>query len=433
MSSGDARKKNAVEKLFALVDCNNFYASCERVFNPALRHKPVVVLSNNDGCVIARSEEAKALGIRMGVPAFEIESLLSAHGVMVFSSNYALYGDFSSRVMATLAALVPSMEIYSIDEAFLDLTGISPEEAEALAQRIRKTVLKHTGIPVGIGVAPTKTLAKIANHLAKKNKMPVCLLKGEEEITEVLQQTPVGEVWGIGRQYSAKLTARGIITAYDLSRAPEEWVRREMTVTGLRTRQELCGISCLALEEAVPARQAICTSRSFGKPQGEPGPLEEAIATFATMCAAKLRRGKSAATQMMVFIHTNAFRTDQPQYARNRVITLATPTNDSILLVKAAVEALRAIYRPGYLYKKAGVIVTGLVPEGEVQQDLFSSAETGKHRKLMESLDEVNRRYGRQTLQVATQGTTRKWRLRQEKLSPGYTTRWSDLMEIRLT
>ncbi len=432
MTSGDAGTPKGGGKLFALVDCNNFYASCERVFNPALRNRPVVVLSNNDGCVIARSEEAKQLGIRMGVPAFEIEPLLTAHGVAVFSSNYALYGDFSSRVMTTLGALAPSMEVYSIDEAFLDLTGIAPEEAMALAHRIRRTLLKNTGIPVSIGLAPTKTLAKIANHFAKKNNIPAYLLDTEEKITELLRATPAGEVWGIGKKYAALLAAHGMVTAYDLSRAPEGWVRKNMTVTGLRTRQELCGLSCISMEEAAPARQAICTSRSFGTSQEALEPLEEATATFATVCAAKLRREKCAATQLLVFIHTNAFRSDQPQYARNRVITLTSPTNDSIQLVKAAVEALRAIYRKGYLYKKAGVIVMGLVPEGQVQKDLFSGEDSGRQRKLMESLDQLNRRYGRGTLQIATQGTTRQWRLRQEKLSPAYTTRWSELMEIRL-
>lgn len=430
MASGIVCPKGAVSRLYALVDCNNFYASCERVFQPSLWCRPVVVLSNNDGCVIARSQEAKQLGIKMGVPAFEIEGLLADHQVAVFSSNYALYGDFSSRVMSTLASFVPSMEIYSIDEAFLDLTGIRPAEAMDLAQKIRRTVVKNTGIPVGIGLAPTKTLAKIANHRAKKMQVPVYYPDTEEKVEALLRETPVREVWGIGRQYAAKLESHGIATAYDLSQAPEEWVRKQLTVTGLRTRQELCGLSCLSLEEATPGRQAICTSRSFGKTQTAPEPLAEAVATFATTCAAKLRREKSAASQIMVFIHTNAFRADQPQYARNRTVTLTTPTNNTLELVTAAVEALYAIFREGYGYKKAGVIVTGLVPEQEVQQNLFSSGGNEKQRKLMASLDQVNLRYGRETLQVATQGTTRKWRLRQERLSPAYTTRWSELFEI---
>ncbi len=368
----------------------------------------------------------------MGVPAFEIESLLISHQVEIFSSNYALYGDFSSRVMSILAQFSPSMEIYSIDEAFLDLTGISEAEAEKMAFRIRKTVLQSTGIPVSIGVAPTKTLAKIANHLAKKQGNHVSVLNSGEKITAALQETPVGEIWGIGKQYSKLLNQHGILTAYDLSRTSESWIRKNMTVTGVRTRQELTGISCLSVDEVVPARQAICTSRSFGEPQGDVIQLEEAVATFTVRCAGKLRKQQTAASQLMVFIHTNAFRPDQPQYARNRVISLPTPTNNSLELVRYAVEALRSIFREGYLYKKAGVIVTGLLPEKEIQGNLFSAPGNEKGQQLMASLDQVNRRFGQETLKVATQGIARKWRLRQEKLSPGYTTRWGELMEIHL-
>jgi DNA polymerase V len=418
--------------MFALADCNNFYASCERVFNPALRNRPVVVLSNNDGCVIARSSEAKQLGIRMGVPAFQIEKLLSDHHVAVFSSNYALYGDLSLRVMNTLASFVPSMEIYSIDEAFLDFSGIAAEKILPLAQEIRKTVMRDTGIPVGIGIAPTKTLAKIANHVAKKTPDSVCFLKSDEEIMRVLKETPVGDIWGIGKQYASLLNRHGIETAYDLSKAPDNWIKKNLTVVGLRTKKELAGISFLSLDEVVPDKKAICTSRSFGQPQTELTELEEAVSTFAVRCAEKLRRQQSAASQIMVFIHTNAFRSDLPQYARNRVIDLPSPTNSSIELVKHAVEALQSIYRKGYSYKKAGVIVTGLVPEQEIQQDLFSEARDNRHKKLMESMDEINRNSNRPLIQIATQGSGRKWKLRQEKLSPGYTTRWGEIMEIRV-
>jgi DNA polymerase V len=418
--------------MFALADCNNFYASCERVFNPALRNRPVVVLSNNDGCVIARSAEAKQLGIRMGVPAFQIEKLLTDHQVAVFSSNYALYGDLSLRVMNTLASFVPSMEIYSIDEAFLDFSGIGAEKILPLAQEIRKTVMRDTGIPIGIGIAPTKTLAKIANHLAKKSSGSICFIHSDEEITQVLKETQVGEIWGIGKQYTAFLNRHGIETAYDLSRAPDNWIKKNLTVVGLRTKKELTGISCLSLDEIVPDKKAICTSRSFGNPQTGLPELEEAVSTFAVRCAEKLRRQKSAASQIMVFIHTNAFRSDLPQYARNRVIDLSSPTNSSIDLVKQSVEALRSIYRKGYSYKKAGVIATGLVPEQEIQQDLFSEAGDSRHKKLMESMDEINRYSYRPLIQIATQGTGRKWKLRQEQLSPKYTTRWNEIMEIRV-
>jgi DNA polymerase V len=417
--------------MYALADCNNFYTSCERVFNPSLRKRPVVVLSNNDGCVIARSSEAKQLGIRMGIPAFEIEKLLSENRVAVFSSNYALYGDLSARVMNTLASFVPSIEIYSIDEAFLDFSGIPDEQIEPLALRIRQTVLKNTGIPIGIGIAPTKTLAKIANRLTKNKSEAVCCLRENQQILQALQETQVGDVWGIGKQYARFLIQHGIVSALDFTKAPDDWIRKNMTVAGLRTKKELAGISCLSPEEMVPDKKAICTSRSFGTPQADILQLEEAVATFTVRCAEKLRSQQSSASQIMVFIHTNAFRSDLPQYARNRVISLSPPTNNSIVLVKTAIEALHSIFRNGYLYKKAGVIVTGMVPEKEIQQDLFSETESLKLQKLMKSMDTLNRKRG-QAVKIATQGTGRKWKLRQEQLSPAYSTRWKEIMEIRI-
>ena len=416
--------------MYALADCNNFYASCERVFNPSLRNSPVVVLSNNDGCVIARSSEAKKLGIRMGIPAFEIDKLLTDNKVAVFSSNYSLYGDLSTRVMNTLASFVPSMEIYSIDEAFLDFSGIPEEMIEPLALKIRQTVLKNTGIPIGIGIAPTKTLAKIANRLTKTKSETVCFLQDDRQIIQALQETQVGDIWGIGKQYAGLLNQHGIVTALDFTEAPDDWIRKNMTVVGLRTKKELSGISCISSEEIIPDKKAICTSRSFGTPQTDILQLEEAVATFTARCAEKLRTQRSAASQIMVFIHTNAFRSDLPQYARNRVIGLSPPTNNSITLVKTAMEALHSIFRNGYLYKKAGVIVTGMVPEREIQQDLFSETESRKLQKLMESMDTLNRKRG-PAVKIATQGTGRKWKLRQEQLSPAYSTRWKELMEIK--
>jgi DNA polymerase V len=415
--------------MFALADCNNFYASCERVFNPGLRNRPVVVLSNNDGCVIARSAEAKQLGIRMGVPAFQIEKLLSDQQVAIFSSNYALYGDLSVRVMNTLASFVPSIEIYSIDEAFLDVSGIATADLEPQALRIRQTVLKNTGIPIGIGIAPTKTLAKLANRMSKKTKESVFLLRNETDIREVLAGTSISDIWGIGSQHARFLNQHGIMTALDLTVAPDEWVRKNMTVVGLRTKKELEGISCISMEEMVPDKKAICTSRSFGVPQKELHQLEEAVATFTVRCAEKLRQQHSAATKIMVFIHTNAFRADQPQYARNRVITLSPHTSNSPEMVKAAMIALRSIFRKGYLYKKAGVIVTDFVPETEIQQELFAEQTSPKMKKLMESVDKLNRE-NKTAVKIATQGTGREWKLRQEKLSPGYSTRWKEIMEI---
>ncbi len=417
---------------FALVDCNNFYASCERVFNPALRNLPVVVLSNNDGCIIARSTEAKQLGIKMGVPAFQIEKILTENQVAVFSSNYVLYGDLSMRVMNILGTFTPTMEIYSIDEAFLDLTGVQTGPVEEFGLLIRKKVLKNTGIPVTIGIGPTKTLAKIASHRAKLFSLPVMNLDNGDTIREVLKLTATGEVWGIGKQYTKLLSNRGIVTAWDLVNAPDAWIRKNLTVAGLRTKKELTGVSCLEMEDVPVSKKAICTSRSFGEAQTGIEPLEEAVATFASRCAEKLRRQQSAASQLMVFIHTNAFRPELPQYAKNRVVSLPIPSNSSIDLVKYAVDALHAIFLKGYLYKKAGVVVTGLVPEREIQQNLFSSREQEKQHKLMASLDAMNQRMGPDAIRIATRGTGRKWRLRQEKRSPRFTTRWNEIMEIRL-
>lgn len=420
-----------IQNLFALADCNNFYASCERVFNPSLRNMPVVVLSNNDGCVIARSSEAKNLGIRMGVPAFEIEKILNENLVAVFSSNYPLYGDLSMRVMNILSAFTPSLEIYSIDEAFLDLTGLMIPSVREYALKIRQTVLKSTGMPVSIGIAPTKTLAKIANHQAKLTSSPVIILDSEDDIMRVLKETGVKEIWGIGKQHTKFLNSHGIMTAFDFIHAPDPWIRKNMTVVGLRTKQELAGKSCLEIEDLVQPKKAICTSRSFGSMQTDVEPLEEAVASFASHCAEKLRRQKSVASQLMVFIHTNAFRTDLPQYVRNRVISLPVSTNSSIELVKYSIDALHSIFRKGYQYKKAGVIVTGLMPESEIQQNLFTDPQDDRQKKLMQSMDLMNRKMGHQAVKIATQGSGRRWKLRQEKLSPCYTTRWSELLEIR--
>lgn len=418
-------------KIFALADCNNFYVSCERVFNPALRNRPVVVLSNNDGCVIARSEEAKQLGIRMGVPAFTIEKVLVENRVAVFSSNYALYGDLSGRVMNQLATFAPEMEIYSIDEAFLDLTGILTDSLHDYVTDIRNTVLRNTGIPVSIGVGPTKTLAKLANHYAKKNKLPVTLLREESDIWEILKKTEVDEIWGIGKQHARFLQQHGIGTAADLVNAPGPWVKKNLSVTGLRTKKELCGLSCIDIDKAPPSSKAICISRSFGTPQTEKEPLAEAVATFAAGCSKKLRNEHSVASRIMVFIHTNAFRNDQPQYAKNIVIELLSPTNSSVEMVKQAVRGLDLIFRTGFLYKKAGVIVMDILPAEAIQQNLFSAGKDEKQRRLMESLDRVNLKMGKDILKIATQGTTRSWKLRQERLSPAYTTRWNELLEIK--
>ncbi len=419
--------------MFALADCNNFYVSCERVFNPALNGKPVVVLSNNDGCIISRSNEAKALGIKMAQPAFKIADLIERNQVAVFSSNYTLYGDMSRRVMTTLAAFTPEIEIYSIDEAFLNLAGI-PDKLEDYARTMRQTVLKNTGMPVSVGIGPTKVLAKIANHCAKKRPETngVLVLDSPAKIGATLRTIEVGDVWGIGRQYTAMLQSFKVKTAWDLTQMPDSWVKKKMTIVGLRIKKELEGEPCLEMELLPTAKKAICTSRSFGELQTELEPIHEAVANFASSCAAKLRQQKTCAKTIMVFIHTNSFKPNDPQYARNIVYKLPVATNSSIELIKYALALLDLIYQEGFRYKKAGVIVSEIVPETRVQCSLFDGVDRVKQDALMHAMDEINARFGSNAVKIATLGTGAQWKLRQEKLSPCYTTRWSDIIKIKV-
>ena len=418
--------------MYAIVDCNNFYASCERVFNPKLIGKPVVVLSNNDGCVIARSNEAKALGIEMGAPAFFMEELLKKHKVAVFSSNYTLYGDMSQRVMKLLANFAQEVEIYSIDEAFLSLHGYT-FNLEEHAQKIRQTVTQGTGIPVSIGIAPTKTLAKIANRFVKKNPAlnGVFALDTKEKITDALKNTHIGDVWGIGGQYAKMLNIQNVFTAYDFIQLPDAWVREKMTIVGLRTKHELSGKPCIPLELVPPSKKGICTSRSFGQLLTDYEPIAEAASAYAARCAEKLRSQKSCANSMLIFLHTNQFRTQDAQYLVNSVINFPIPTNSTIEITKYALFALKQIYKPGYNYKKVGIIVNDLVPANQIQTGLFDRVNRDKHSKLMDIMDKVNRSVGKEKLKLAIQGKDKIWKLRQEKLSPHYTTRWDEILTIR--
>ena len=409
------------------MDCNNFYASCERVFNPALNGKPIVVLSNNDGCVIARSNEAKALGIKMGVPAYQIKDLVSSHEVSVFSSNYTLYGDMSGRVMSILAGLAPELEVYSIDEAFINLDGI--QDIQLLGTKIVNKVTCGTGIPVSLGIAPTKTLAKVANKFAKKypayNRL--CIIDTEEKRIKALQLTDINDVWGIGRKQASKLENQGVKTAYDFTQLSGTWVRKYMTVVGERTWKELRGLSCIDMESAPSAKKQICTSRSFGKMVEDIETMSEAIATHASTCAKKLRKQKSYAVSLMVFIHTNNFREDLPQYWKNTVITLPVPTNDTLEIVHYALEGLRNIFMQGYQYKKAGVIITEIVTSA--QMGLFDTVDRDKRERLMRAIDKVNGEH-RQLIKLAVQGTGREWKLKQEQLSQRYTTDMNEILTI---
>lgn len=419
--------------MFALVDCNNFYASCERVFNPALNSRPVVILSNNDGCVIARSNEAKALGIKMGAPAFHMEELLKKYAVAVYSSNYTLYGDMSNRVMTTLSAYTPEIEIYSIDEAFLNFAGFEPNyNLTNYSIEIVRNVKKCTGIPISVGIAPTKTLAKLANKVAKKipDSKGVMYLKDETEILSALKNFPIGDVWGIGPKYALMLDLLGVRTAYDFTQLSKNWVQKKMTITGVRTWQELQGFSCIPMETAPSPKQNICTSRSFGQLLTGIEPIEEAVANFAARCGAKLRRQKSCAGVITVFLQTNYFRPDLPQYSKSVTLHLPTATSSNIELIKFACIGLTRLYHKGYHFKKAGVIVSEIVPEANVQPSLFDTTDWAKHNRLMKALDKVNNSYGKETLRVAKQGFGRKWKLKQERLTPCYTTKLSDIISI---
>jgi putative rumB/impB like DNA repair protein len=414
--------------MFGLVDCNNFYASCERVFNPSLNGKPIVVLSNNDGCVIARSNEAKVLGIKMGVPAYQIKDLVKKHDVAVFSSNYVLYGDMSGRVMSMLAELAPEIEVYSIDEAFLNLEGI--QDLQTLGSKIVRQVTRGTGIPVSAGIASTKTLAKVANKFAKKypayNRL--CIIDTEEKREKALKLFEIGDVWGIGRRQAAKLEKQGVKTAYDFTQLPGSWVRKNMTVTGERTWKELRGISCIDMETAPPNKKQICTSRSFGKMVEDIDTMSEAIATHASTCAKKLRQQKSYAMSLLVFIHTNNFREDLPQYWKNTIIKLPVPTSDTLEIVHYALEGLKSIFMPGYQYKKAGVIITEIVTSAQL--GLFDTVDREKREKLMQAIDKVNGEH-RHLVKLAVQGNGRDWKLKQEQLSKRYTTDINEVLTIK--
>ena len=424
--------------MFALVDCNNFYASCERAFNPALRLRPVVVLSNNDGCIIARSEEAKALGIQMGTPEFKCRDLLKKHNVSVFSSNYALYGDMSSRVMRLLGKLAPEIEVYSIDEAFLDMSSFTRFDLTDYAQHIRKTVRLHTGIPVCVGIAPTKTLAKIANRIAKKNPEyhGVCVLKSHEEIFNALERTKVEDIWGIGRQWSKLLQAKRIETAADFAVASPAWIRKHLHIVGARIQSELQGTSCLEMELVRPAKQSICTSRSFGRSVSTLVELQQAVATFAGKCAVKLRQENALASMLTVFIATSPFDESGNRYWGTRTAALPYPTQDSIIILRAAETILAGIFQDGMVYKKAGVIVSGLVPRASCSTtlSLFPEEEPVANERdasLMQVMDAINQRYGRGAVHLASENSE-SWKPTQEHLSPCRTTSWNDIIEVKV-
>ncbi|MBQ0116291.1 MAG: Y-family DNA polymerase [Flavobacterium sp.] len=419
--------------MFALVDCNNFYASCQRVFNPQLQGKPIVILSNNDGCVIARSNEAKACGIPMGAPAFEYKKQFEEHNIHVFSSNFALYGDMSSRVMNTLSQFSPDMEVYSVDEAFLKFTGFEHFDLKELGLKMRRTTTKNTGIPVSIGFAPTKALAKIANKIAKKYPLEtraVHTIDTEEKRIKALRWTKIEDVWGIGKKHAQRLKAQNVHTALDFTKLPDAWVRKNMHVVGLRLKKELEGLSALDLEP-IQNKKMIATTRSFDKPLTTLDELEERVATYAILGAEKLRRQNSHCQMLMVFLQTNPHRQDQPQYYRNIVVNHPFPTDSSIDIVRLAKMGLKQIFRANHFYKKAGVILMDITPNQNVQLNLFSQSNP-KHPQLMATIDKINLSLGNHKVKFASQALDRVWKMRQEQLSPNYTTNIKDIITIKL-
>lgn len=420
--------------MFALVDCNNFFASCERVFNPSMENRPVLVLSNNDGCVIARSNEVKQLGIKMGEPAFKIRDIIEQHKVAVFSSNYVLYGDMSERVMNTLKGFTDNIEIYSIDEAFLDLSDMKYEDIYEYSVHIRNTVRKWTGIPVSVGIASTKTLAKLANKLAKKDRSGagVYYLKDEKQIEGALQSLDVEDVWGVGRQYAKLLKLNDITTALKLRNADDTWIKKNMTIMGMKTVKELRGTPCIPMELVRPDKQGILTSRSFGIPVDDIARLKEAVATFTVRCAEKLRKQHSCAHYLLVFIHTDRFKPSDMQYRNFKLMQLEVPTNNPLEMVKYSLQALEIIFKKGYKYKKAGVYMSGIVPDTEIQSSLFDKMDRTKFAEAMKSVDSINGIMGRDKVRLAVQGFDRKWKLRQESLSPNYTSNWRELLTINI-
>lgn len=421
-------------RTYALVDCNNFFVSCERAFQPELEGKPVVVLSNNDGCVVARSNESKAMGIKMGTPFFKIRDKVESGNLIVRSSNYSLYGDLSSRVMSILAAAVPKIEIYSIDEAYLCVDGIDKKKLEVLCPELVRRIRKWVGIPVSIGIASTKTLAKVANHFAKKypGYKGVCRIVTEEQRVKALKLTPIGDVWGIGRRVAPRLLAMGLTTAYDYVSMPQDWVYKNLGLGGLRVWNELNGKESVE-EERDEARQSICTSRSFAETITDIQELSARVSDFAAKCAEKLRQDGTAAYCINTFLYTNRFREDKPQDFPDATIRLDMPASSTQEVVSAALKALKLIWKPGFEYKKAGVVVFDIVNRDERQLTLFEtdSAKKEKQDVLSQVMDNVNVSSGQNVLRVATQRPGHYADgIRREHASRLFSTDWDSIIEI---
>ena len=420
--------------MFALVDVNNFYVSCERVFQPQLEQVPMVVLSNNDGCAVARSAEVKALGVKMGTPWFKMKALAKEHGILALSSNYTLYGDMSNRATAVLRDFSPDIEVYSVDESFLRVESVAHlyGGVTAMGQQIRQRVKQWTGLPVCVGCGPTKTLAKIANHLAKKNPEfeGVCDLHAipRPERLQWMSQLEVGEVWGVGKRIAKRLNAMGVETVLDLRNSSIKEIRAQFGVVMERTCNELRGISCLELEDVAPAKQQIMSSRSFGSPVTTLAELREAVASYVSRAAEKLRAQGSVSAAVQVYIQTNRFKESDLQYSEGLLVPLPDPTDDTRLLTSAATLGLGLIFKPGYQYKKAGIMLTLISDKAKRQQTLFDDPlQRAQSAKLMAAMDAINAEFGRDTVRAGATGTEKRWAMRSENRSPRFTTRWDEL------
>ncbi len=419
--------------MFGLVDANNFFASCERVFRPDLNNKPVVVLSNNDGCIIARSQEAKDLGIKMGEPYFKVKKFLEKHGVTVFSANYTLYGDMSRRIFQTLSEFVPDVEIYSIDEAFLDLKNLDYLNLNEFVAGLRQKILKWTGIPVSIGVGKTKTLAKLAAETVKARKINsgVLVLDDPQEIREILRQTPVEELWGIGRRWAKLLYSNFIYSGWDFVNLSDHFIRKKMNVNALKIKYELLGQPAFEMHDLPEAKKSVRRSRSFGELIDNYDDLEEAIANFADSCAVKLRKLGEVANNLMVYIRTDPYRKDLPQYKNSLIVNFKSATNSSRIFIHTAIDALKKIYKHGYKYKKAGVIALGIEPAQAVQMGLFDQYNQGQEQNLMKALDQIRRKYGKSSIKFGSQYGNGNWLPRRHFVSRAYTTDWNQLPEVK--
>jgi len=418
--------------MYALVDCNNFYASCERVFNPSLQNKPIAILSNNDGCVISRSDEAKALQLPMGAPIFKWEGFCKTNGITVLSSNYALYGDMSHRVMAILKQFTPDVEVYSIDEAFLEFKGFDHTNFTDYGGEIRQRILKWTGIPTCVGVAPTKALSKVANKIARKfpkETKGVYVIDSEAKRIKALKWMDIDAVWGIGRGFQKKLNAKGCTKAIDFVNLPDAWVRKNFGSTGFKLKKELEGISQLQLDEPTTKR-AIATTRSFDYSYDDINYIKERVSTFATICAEKLRKQGSSCYMIYVILQSDKHKKNAEQHKASRVVNLPYPTDSSLIISTAAVSAVSQIFKKGVKYKRAGVIVMGLVPTDNYQLQMFDH-ENPKHKPLMRTIDKLNEKYTNHKIKLGNQDLKRTWKMRQERLSPRYTTNINDIIVVK--